>query len=551
MERLIEAGYEALANGDLARLHRLWDATCVWSMLPDDTVADIADRCRKAIEAGEQGEAPHLVLGAILLDCSAVLRADRAAALREASGLGRRAITLEPSNAKAHRLVGSAHFWLDERDTAAEFYRRSNALRPQIDLQVRLFEMEHEQPAAQAAHFRSDPSDDEPAHYYGAGVTVGKWRLPDGTQSETVHALMRGLYERSIVLFQERIGRAGDAPVDVHSFAMCCNNLGIEYNRASRVEDAARILETGLQYSRFRELYENLRWSYRALGRTEEATETSLTLLEDFELEPSLFLDCAQTACSHLNRIGRSEDVLDLVEAADEAYGEMGDDERMEADNLRYFLTLQAHKVSALSAQARLARSDIDMALVDRAISLHPDELEFALIRARFLTDLAEFRSSGDAYGELIARAHEKDDRDILRKALKARGYLRLYHLDQPDRALEDYQALRALTPEDFYVHYYLADCHFRLKQPHETLEACERALQHLTDGIATNDRLSFGQLLMMQADTLFDLGDYEASLPVYERCLSLIDRPGIRGNYELAKGLARKRKGFFSRLFR
>lgn len=54
----------------------------------------------------------------------------------------------------------------------------------------------------------------------------------------------------------------------------------------------------------------------------------------------------------------------------------------------------------------------------------------------------------------------------------------------------------------------------------------------------------------MMKADTLFDIEDYEAFLPVYEHCLSQIDPPGIRGNCELAKGLAKKRKGFFSRLF-
>ncbi|WP_421405406.1 tetratricopeptide repeat protein [Agrobacterium fabrum] len=551
MEPLIEAGYEAFASNDLARLHRLWNGTCVWGMLPDETVVDIAKLCRAEIEAGQQGETPYLVLGALYLDCSAVLTADRAKALRDVSDLGHQAIALAPSSADAHRLVGSAHFWLDDRETAIEFYRRANALKPQIDLQVRLFEMTHEEPGRKAAHFEPDLSDEEPTRYYGAGVAVGKWQGADDEQSATVHALARTLYESSVALFEQRLGQAETMPVDVHSFSMCCNNLGVEYNRAGRNEDAVRILQTGLENSRFQELYENLRASYRDLGQTDAAAQISLTLLEDFELEPWLFIDCAQTACSHLNRMGRSDDVLELVEAADEAYEDMSEEDRVDADNLRYHVTLQAHKVSALSAQKRLARSDIDMAQVDRAIALYPDELEFLLIQARFLMDLADFQSSRAAYGELIARAHEKDHQDIVRKALKARGYLCLYYIDDLDRALKDYQALCALTPEDFYVHYYLADCHSRLKRPREALAECERAMQYLTEQIVANDRLSLGQLFMMKANTLFDLEDYEAALPVYERCLSYLDRQDIRDNYELAKGLAKKRKGFFSRLFR
>lgn len=544
MEELISAGYQAFVARDFARLHHLWCSTCAWSFLSVETVRELDNGCRAAIDSGEAGEWPYLVLGTLYLDRSADLMPDREKALRTVYEWGKQAIAIAPDNSETHRIAGSARYWLGENEAALEHYLRSDALAPQADLQARIFAIRNEPAGRHVTQFSVTGADEDPCRWYTAGVTVGQWQPETGSQRDRARELRLDFYERAVALF-----RKAEHPFDVHTFAMCCNNLGIVYNELSRTEDAVAILETGLEHADFRELHENIRWSFRDLGMTQEAAEASLTLLEDHDIDPKLFIDCAQTACSYLNRLGHSDDVLRIVDAAVDAWDELSAQEQMEEETLRFFIAVQSHRISALAALGTLQPGDIDFSLVRRAIAACPDELEFPLGHAKLLMDAQDYAAARTAYAELIARAHAANNRSILRQALSARGYMSLYFTEDVNLALKDYQALEALTPDDFYVYYYQADCYYRRQDHRQTLRVCALALERLPPGMAATDRLSLGQLFMMKANTLFDLGEYAASLPVYEQCLSFIDREGIRQNFEEAKKLASRGKGWLSRL--
>ena len=69
--------------------------------------------------------------------------------LRQVGEWAQRALAMSPANAYGHRYLGSAHYWLDEPEPALAAYRKSHALQPQVDLQARIFEMEHGRALAQ------------------------------------------------------------------------------------------------------------------------------------------------------------------------------------------------------------------------------------------------------------------------------------------------------------------------------------------------------------------------------------------------------------------
>ncbi|MDV0439117.1 hypothetical protein [Xanthomonas sacchari] len=556
MQTLIQRGMAALHQDDLEGLYTLWSGTTVLNHLQAADLDLLMQRCDARIQAAPGEAAPWRLKCLVYLDRSEHFSSDRAQALRTVAAWAERAIGLAPHDAEAHRLLGSAHYWLDEPAAAIGAYRTAHALQPQVDLQVRLFEMEA-LPAGQSPQLlQLDFRDRHACHYYGAGVSIGKWKHAgmDPADAGYVDAVQFALYEHGTTLFRQalELGDAATCNTDTHSFAMCCNNLGLLYLDRGLYAQAQAILEEGLRHSQFQFLYQNLRTAYRYQGMHAEAAELALTLMLDYDLDTPLFLDCAQAACSHLNRVGRHADVLEIADAAQEAFETLPDDAQADPDLLRLYALVQAHhRLTAARALGRLQPQQVDTDLSQAAAQANPHDLDTLFVHASALGEARAYPAAVDAYGALIAQATQQQDAQALKRARHGRGYLLLYYLPDAKAALQDFLAVQRDGTDDFYTHYYQANCHYVLKDYRSALPACDAARALLDDDLLQADPGSAAQLYMMEANCHMNLGAYPASVAAFERSLALHERADVRESYELARQLAAKPKkrlfGLFS----
>ncbi|MBO9827956.1 hypothetical protein J7373_06790 [Xanthomonas sp. A2111] len=556
MQTLIQRGMAALHQDDVEGLYTLWSGTTVLTHLQAADLDLLMQRCDARIQAAPGEAAPWRLKCLIYLDRSEHFSGDREQALRTVATWAQRAIGLAPLDAEAHRLLGSAHYWLDEPAAAIGAYRTAHALRPQVDLQVRLFEMES-LPAGQSPQLlQLDFRDGNACHYYGAGVSIGKWKHPqmDSADAGYIDAVQFALYEHGTTLFRQalELGDAATCNTDTHSFAMCCNNLGLLYLDRGLYAQAQAILEEGLRHSQFQFLYQNLRTAYRQQGMHAEAAELALTLMLDYDLDTPLFLDCAQAACSHLNRVGRHADVLEIADAAQDAFEALPDDAQADPDLLRLYALVQAHhRLTAARALGRLQPQQVDTDLSRAAAQANPHDLDTLFVHASALGEARAYPAAVDAYGALIAQATQQQDPQALKRARHGRGYLLLYYLPGAKAALQDFLAVQRDGTDDFYTHYYQANCHYVLKDYRSALPACDAARALLDDGVLQADPGSAAQLYMMEANCHMNLGAYPASVAAFERSLALHERADVRESYDLARQLAAKPKkrlfGLFS----
>lgn len=389
MDRLISQGMNSFSQGDHARMHALWSGTTVFNHLDNEAIASLFTGIQATAESGQGSEWSWLMLCLVYLDSSDQFTEDRSAALRQVGEWAQRALAISPGNAYGHRYLGSAHYWLDEPEPALAAYRKSHALQPQVDLQARIFEMEHAVPWRSIFSYPDLADGPAAPDYYTAGVTVGKWKRPDTDAAalQEIERLQTTLYERCL----ERFASAGTpasgqeavpAALDIHTYAMCCNNLGVLYNAQEQYEQAAAVLEAGLQQTRFQALLENLRHAYRQLGNRKQATDLSLLLMEDYALDTGLYLDCAQTACAYLNETSHHQDVLDIVAEAERRYAQLSPQQRQAQWEVRSMSFVHAHKVTALRALGQLKASHLQPELVEIALRHDPDDAQLLGIRA-------------------------------------------------------------------------------------------------------------------------------------------------------------------------
>lgn len=556
MQTLIQRGMAALLQDDVAGLYRLWSGSTVFGHLQHDDLDRLMQRCDARIQSAPADAWPWLLKCMLYLDRSEHFERDRERALRRVVEWASHAIDLAPDNAEAHRLLGSAHYWLDEPAAAIPAYRTAHGLQPQVDLQVRLFAMEA-LPAGQSPQLlQLDFRDNDASRYYSAGVSIGKWKHArmDPADAGYVDAMQFALYEHATTLFRQALalGEAATCNIDTHTFAMCCNNLGILYMDRGLHAQAQAILEEGLRHSQFQFLHQNLREAYRNQGMHAEAAELALTLMMDYDLDTALFLDCAQAACSHLNRTGRYADVLEIADAAQEEFEALGDTAQADPELLRMYALVQAHhRLTAARALGRLQPEQVDTALAQAAAQANPHDLDTLFVQASALGEAREYAAAVEAYGELIAQATQRQDLQALKRARHGRGYLLLYYLPDAKAALQDFLAVQRDGTDDFYTHYYQANCHYVLKDYRSALPACDAARAMLDDALLQADPGSAAQLYMMEANCHMNLGAYPAAVAAFERSLALHDRADVRENYELARQLAAKpKKGLFGRLF-
>lgn len=556
MQTLIQRGMAALLQDDFAGLYRLWSGSTVFGHLQDTDLAQLMQRCDARIQTAPADPWPWLLKCLVYLDCSEHFDDNRQRALRSVAAWAAHAIGLAPDNAAAHRLLGSAHYWLDEHAAAGGAYRTSHALQPQVDLQIRLFEMEALPAGQSPQQLQLDFRDDNACNYYGAGVSIGKWKHArmDPADAGYVDAMQFALYEHSTTLFRQALalGDGATSNTDTHTFAMCCNNLGMLYLHRGLHAQAQAVLEEGLRHSQFQFLYQNLREAYRHQGMSAEAADLALTLMMDYELDTPLFLDCAQAACSHLNRIGRYADVLEIADAAQEEFEALPDDAQADPELLRLYALVQAHhRLTAARALGRLRPEHVDTALSHAAAQANPHDLDTLFVHASALGEARAYPAAVDAYATLITQAAQQQDLQALKRARHGRGYLLLYYLPDAKAALQDFLAVQRDGMGDFYTHYYQANCHYVLKDYRAALLACEAARAELDDALLRADPGSAAQLYMMEANCHMNLGAYPASAAAFERSLALHDRPDVRESYELALQMAaRPKKGLLGRLF-
>ncbi|MFC3757142.1 tetratricopeptide repeat protein [Chryseobacterium tructae] len=119
---------------------------------------------------------------------------------------------------------------------------------------------------------------DYPTDIYNEGVYMDEFidELEDGNDKLQWIEVSRAVYEQAHEAFRKYFEEdkfESDANNDLHTRAMCCNNLAIKYSLLGDYQRAASTASEGFKYSEFRELHVVLIDAFMDGGNYEEAEE--------------------------------------------------------------------------------------------------------------------------------------------------------------------------------------------------------------------------------------------------------------------------------------
>jgi tetratricopeptide (TPR) repeat protein len=561
MENNFNQGLIAFENKDFKTAYDSWLPIITSSSLCDEEMHIIQKKCLEAINYYPDIEWNYITLCALYLDNSDVFTDDREEALLEVVSWGKKAIEINANNHLSQRFTGSALYWLYDYEAALKYYKKSNALHSQIDLQVRLFDIESDfNPEIEVASLQLDFSDDNAEEFYGAGVALNQLIEDYDEESEKKYftQLKTKCYERCYQLYYDFLVLQKGNPInnDSHTFAMCCNNLSLLYNEQKRHEEAVNILNEGLKFSQFQAIWHNLMYSYNCLGDKTKKEEAALQLLKDYQLETLLFFECLFYAVAYYLKKDDSQTAIEYADIALDEYLVLSPEEQANETILHFYSGIYSNKVIAQSNLGILDPTTIDPTAADTVLSGAPDDPYKIMDRGGLFREANDFDKALDCFNQAIHFAIQHKDEIAMVAGYRKRGHLNLLCRNDVINALQDYENIERIGKSNFDDYYNQANCYYVLKQPEKVQKTVDKAVA----SIRPEDKDRFGilaSLYMMQADTFYDFENFKEAIPAYELSLQYEYNQGVQNNYELAKQELKKQEdykkdkgGFFGKLF-
>jgi tetratricopeptide (TPR) repeat protein len=561
MENNFNQGLAAFENKDFKTAFEIWYDFVSASSLNADQANKIHQVCTTVIGTHPTNEWNYIMLCFLYLDYSDNFIEDREEALLQVVSWGKKAIEINENNHYSQRFTGSALYWLDDYEAALKYYKKSNALLPQIDLQVRIFDIESTiDNDLDVTLLQFDFSGEDAGEFYRAGVSLTELIESYDEEQEKNHlkTLKLKCYERSYQLFYDYLTHQKGNPINNqgHTFAMCCNNLSMMYNEQKRHNEAVTVLTEGLKYSEFQHIWHNLMYSYSCLDEKTKREEVALQLLKDYQLDTLLFFECLFYAVAHYLKKDDSQTAIEYADIALNEYLELSPEEQANENVLHYYSGIYSNKVIAQSNLGILDPTTIDPTAADTALNETPDDPYKIIDRGGLFRDANEFDKALDCFNQAIHFAIQQNDEIAMVAGYRKRGHLNLLCRNDVINALQDYENIERMGKSNFDDYYNQASCHYTLKQPEAALEKVDKAIALMRPEDKDRNAI-LASLYMMQGDSLYDIENYKEAIPAYELSLHYEFNQGVQDNYELAKVELNNQEmykkdngGFFGKLF-
>lgn len=525
-----EKALQAFNNGHFKEAANIWiNGHC----LPDDTAAlrIIYNNCQDKADADV-----YALLGFIFLDYSHVFTNDRETALLQVVSWSKQGLALDPRHHLCARHAGSALYWLGDHEGAKKYYELAVDIAPSATLQIRLFNISG---STDYTQLQFDMNGIAAMDYYNAGVEVN--RITRGMQDPThpdyqyLSALKFRLYQKAYNLYEECLVKKSGNPLnnDGHTFAMCCNNLSIELMAQEDYAGALQCLNTGMQFSYFRELLENRLYAYEVSGQTLPAFEDAMKMFEDFEddISSTLYFHLVQVICKYYKQTDNITELADWASTALEEFMDLEPAEQSDNEILRYYSNIMMYKAEA-EMKAGIYDGTQYVEAQDQTLLNNPSDPTLIINRAMLFDNEGNHEKALECYDQAIHKATIQNLPQSLRVAYYNKGYLLLTKLGDPANALTHFAEIESIGLADFWSYYWCAHCCYDLQENEACLIFADRALALLEQTPDVHAEI-IAILYGYKGTSFFDLEDFDAALANYRKSLEYADNAMVRGNIE------------------
>lgn len=502
------------------------------------------------------------ILGLIALDHHEIFTDDREKALIQCIEWSSLGITIDPEHYLCLRHAGSAFYWLSRWEEAAPYYEKAVSLFPLPALQVRLFNIRNKNlPVPDFTQFKIETETTDAMEVYNAGVEINSLlrqfpQMPD-SEKERLIQFKRGCYTKAYHLYHKTIVEKQGDPLnnDPHTFAMCCNNLAIEFTDQRNYDEAIAVTTKGMEYSYFMYILQNRFSAYLEGGYLKEALMDGEQLMDDFMnvMDTETYFNIADHLCNGYIEMNDYEAAMDWLNAGLETYHSLEVTDPMISDPevIRCFTNFHINKAkaeAALGIQPDVAEASDE---ADKILEEMPDNPSLLINRSNMFLQEGEHTKAFECLQYALHFASEQNKIRSIQVALYNMGYIQVVHFQDETAALESFEQSIAFGNEDFWCYYWAVHCSYHLQENGKTVSYGMLALEVLPqqDNVAED---IIAEIYEHIGTSQIDLGQYGKAAENLTRSLQYNPSKIAEDNLKTAEAesIRNSSGGFFKKLF-
>lgn len=519
-------------------------------------------QCKNYLAAGEESADLYALLGFIYLDYSSYFTDDGEDAFMQVISWSKSGIALDPENYLCYRHAGSALYWLNDEENAKKYYEKALQFSQSPTLVIRLFKIEHEENENRTANFtklvfRWDGT--SAMEYYNAGVELNGiindfYGITDDDLTYLSN-LKRQSYEKAYQLYEDTLVNETGNPLnaDGHTFAMCCNNLAVEYIATEEYEKIIMYCSVGMKFSYFLYIIQNRLFAYNALGKLKEAHDDALQIIHDFndQIGLDLYFHLVVCICKYLE-IQAPEEVLKWANVALESYHSLPDDAHEKTDTgiIANYGRLLALKSNAQQKSGIIETAKSDEEAIDKALMDTPTDPLLIINRALVFNNEGNYEKEIACYDAAIHYATLEKNNRLLKTAFFNKAHTLIVHYQDYNQALHLYLQIEQLGLGDFWTYYWMAYCCYCLQHNQDCIEYIDKTFLKLPgQPNVTTDIVA--QLHQYKGTSLMELKQYKEAIESYKVSLQYEDNKVVRKNIAALEEKISGGGNFLSRFFK
>ena len=521
MDILNESAMAALRGGNYELAANTWINGYAF---PDDE-EDLNWIFEKAEALNRVAPDPSLcaILSMIALDYDGIVGPNRRQALNQCIAWCRVGLGIAPDHYFCNRHAGSAFYWLDQWDQAIPYYEKAVSLLPSPVLQIRLFVIQNRNLSLpDFASLEVNYHTQNAMEAYNAGVELAgllsQYAKIPLAERQRLQQLKKSCYKTAYRLYHHTLAEEGGNPLnnDPHTFAMCCNNLSIEYRNLKQFDKAIAVASKGMEYSYFMYILQNRFSAYTEGGHFEEAVRDGERLIEDFSesMEITIYFNVLDNIIDCLMKLKNYHAALEWINASQESYYALDPSGGVASSDeaVRFFTNTFIQKAKAEEAmgiESDVATASVEM---DNILEAMPDNPSILISRAHTFIDEENYVKALECLQYAIHFASKQDKVRSVQVALYNMGYIHTAKLRNEADGLESFEQSIALGNRDFWCLYWAVHCCYHLHENEKTIDYAVLALEALPNQEqVTNDIIS--EVYEHLGTAQFDLGQYDGAV--------------------------------------
>ncbi len=539
---IFEQGLSVFYQNDFATACEVWFEGNAFINEDEAALKSLMQRIASLQQEGVKNAWLLTIQSAIYLEPIDFFEEDREVALKQALTWAKQAIALDPNNYAAQRCAGSAYYWLDDEIATLPYYEKSHQLRPSPTLAIRLWKIKNLQKLQpDYAALQLKMQGDNALEFYNAGVELNHVvsAMADTTTREYSRLLQLKIacYRHSYSLYKDFLVLKNGNFInnDDHTFAMCCNNLASVSMQQGQYADAATFCDEGLAFSYFLYLLQNRFTSLANLGRLKEASNDGKQIIDDFidEISLALYFEIAEVICNYHQQIGDYKTVLEWANDAFESYEDLDNEDKNDAQIMRYYGHFLATKSNAES-KLGVASSENQTAYLKGLANTGDDALAL-LNKGIVFYNQSDFEQASQFFTQAVDVAKIHNDAANLKAALYNRGMIKVAHLNNAKDALIDFKAAIDTGLADFSLNYWCANSCYITQAHQDCINYCNSAIALIASSPNLNDS-TLAWLYMFKGVAEHETEQYDVAKTSYLTSLNYEELDVVRENYESIK---------------